>query len=51
MAAEFANPIEQVVCNLFPSIYGVVFFGCHHPMAGKSKSKSKFKSKFRVVIE
>lgn len=30
-AAEHANPIEVIVANIFPTFYGVIFFGCKHP--------------------
>jgi len=32
IAAEYANPIESLVSNIFPSVGGVIFFGCHHPI-------------------
>lgn len=32
IAAEYAHPIESLVSNILPSIGGVTFFGCHHPI-------------------
>jgi methylsterol monooxygenase len=32
IAAEYAHPIEVVLSNLIPSLGGVIFFGCHHPL-------------------
>jgi sterol desaturase/sphingolipid hydroxylase (fatty acid hydroxylase superfamily) len=32
LSAEFANPIEVLVANVFPTLGGVVCFGCHHPL-------------------
>ena len=31
-AAEFANPVEVAIANVFPTFYGCVFFGCKHPL-------------------
>lgn len=31
IAAEHANPVEALVANVFPTLGGVVFFGCKHP--------------------
>jgi sterol desaturase/sphingolipid hydroxylase (fatty acid hydroxylase superfamily) len=33
IAAEYAHPVEALFSNLIPSLGGVVFFGCHHPLA------------------
>ena len=32
IAAEYAHPIESLFSNIIPSIGGVIFFGCHHPL-------------------
>ena len=31
IAAEHANPLESLIANVFPTLGGVVFFGCKHP--------------------
>eukprot|EP00605_Chrysophyceae_sp_TOSAG23-4_P002540 GSChrysophyteH1.ASY1.ANO1.2805.1 assembled CDS len=31
-AAEYANPVEVVIANIFPTFYGCLFFGCKHPL-------------------
>lgn len=32
MSAEYSDPLESVVANIIPSVGGVIFFGCHHPI-------------------
>ena len=32
IAAEYAHPVESLLSNIIPSIGGVIFFGCHHPL-------------------
>lgn len=31
-AAEHANPVEVVIANIIPTFYGVLLFGCKHPL-------------------
>lgn len=32
ICAEYADPLEQILANIGPSIGGVLFFGCKHPL-------------------